>query len=126
MQSNQMQDTINNLEFSKVLSIESDNFIFRFNNSYLYETNEKDFLDTSNSLFKEFMDVVEKIKKIYLNLTKNYIDLNNKFPENSKYFSDSIKKELSTKYYFNILKNINSYDKESNVEIMNALIVKKI
>ena len=71
------------------------------------------------------MDVIEKIKKIDLNLTKNYIDLNNKFPENSKYFSDSIKNELSTKYYFNILKSINSYDKRIKYINYKFLIVKK-
>ena len=52
-----------------------------------------------------------------MNLTKKYIDLNNKFPENSKNFLGSIKKVFNNRYYFNILKNINSYDRECNEEI---------
>ena len=110
-------DTINSLDFSKVLSKVSNNYIFKFNNSYLYETNEKEFWDTGSAHYNEFMDSIKNIKKIDLNLSKKYIDLNNKFPENSKNFLGSIKKILNSRYYFNILKNINSYDKESNEEI---------
>ena len=110
-------DSINNSEFSKFLPKSNKNWFFKFNNSYLYEANQKEFWDVGIAHYDEFMNNITKIEKISLKLTKNYIDLYNQFRESSKNFIVTIKKVINYRYYYNILKNINSYDNNSNEEI---------
>ena len=82
--------------------------IFKFNNSYLYEINQKDFWNIGISYYDELMTIINQKDNITLNLTKYIIDF--KFDKTSSIFIDSLFRLINLKYYFNILKNINSYD----------------
>ena len=108
-------DCIKSTEFSKFLSIEK--CIYKFNNSYLFDTYQKEFWDAGIAHYKELMDNINKKENISLNLTKKYIELNLEYHNNLRNFIDSTIKLSDYKNYFNNLKNISSYDNASNIDI---------
>ena len=61
------------------------------------------------------MNGYNKRDTLTLNITKSYMDFD--FDNNSNHFIISLIKLNSYKYYLNIIKNINSYDKSSYIEI---------
>lgn len=89
--------------------------IFRFNNSYLYDINQKDFWDIGISYYDEFMNVMNQKNNISLNQAKYLNEFN--FDKTSTKFINSLIRLINLRYFFNILKNINSYDNKSNIEI---------
>ena len=108
-------DCIKDSHLSKLLFNSKDKMIFKFNNSYLYEINQKDFWNIGISHYDELMSVINQKDNITLNLTKCIIDF--KFDKTYSIFVDSLFRLINLKYYFNILKNINSYDYKYNIEI---------
>ena len=58
--------------------------IFKFNNSYLYEINQRDFGIIGMSNFDRLMSDVNKKKNITLDITKQSLDFN--FDKYSKIF----------------------------------------
>ena len=87
--------------------------IFRFNNSYLYEKNQKDFWDIGISNFECFISEANKKENILLNITKRFIDFN--FDKYTNNFLNSLLKQLNYQIYFDILNNINSYDYNNEI-----------
>lgn len=81
-------DCIKESQFSFLLNESNNKMIFKFNNSYLYEKNQKDFWDIGISNFDCFFSEVNKKENISLNITKQFIDSN--FDKYSKNFLNSI------------------------------------
>jgi hypothetical protein len=107
-------DIIKSAEISKFLPIER--FIYKFNNSYLYEANQKDFWDTGVAHYNELMNYINKKENNTLDLTTTYfIELNSEHHNNLKNFIDSTKKLAYYKSYFNIIKNIDSCDDNDSI-----------
>jgi len=109
-------DCFENSGFSRFMS-KKENWIFKFNNSFLFEINQKELWEAGISHYKELINSINKKDSISLNLTKNYIEINIEYPKNLKNFINSTKKLINYRNYFNILKKIDSYDKASNKEI---------
>ena len=108
-------DCIKNSLLSKFLNNSNNNIFFKFNNSYLYDINGKDFWDLWISHYDELLKEISKKDNISLNLTKNLIEFN--FDKTAKKFLDSLLSLINYRYYYNILKNIDSYDNKSNMDI---------
>ena len=107
-------DCIKESNFSKFLPKPIENIIFKFNNSYLYEINQKDFWNIGVSNYVRFIDTVNTKENISMNLTKYLISFD--FKKNSKIFLESIYKSINYNYFFSILKNINS-NEQINIDI---------
>lgn len=108
-------DSIKGSFFPKFLPKDIDSWIFKFNNSFLFESNRKEFWNIGVSSFDALMNAYNKRDTLTLNITKSYMDFD--FDSNSNNFIISLIKLNNYKYYLNIIKNINSYDKSSNIEI---------
>ena len=109
-------DCIKNSILSKFLNNSNNNIFFKFNNSYLYDINGKDFWDLWISHYDELLKEISKKDNISLNLTKNLIEFN--FDKTAKKFLDSLFSLINYRYYYTILKNIDSYDNKSNIDIL--------
>lgn len=105
-------DCIKESQFSFLLNESNNKMIFKFNNSYLYEKNQKDFWDIGISNFECFFSEANKKENISLNITK-HIDFN--FDKYSKNFLNSISKQLNYQMYVNVLNNIHSYDNNNEI-----------
>ena len=108
-------DSIKESYFPKCLPKEMDSWIFKFNNSYLYELNGKDFWKVGISNFDILMNDYKKKENLSLNLTKNNIDFD--FHRIANDFIVSLFKLHDYKDFYDILKNINAYDKNTNIDI---------
>ena len=108
-------DSIKESYFPKCLPKEMDSWIFKFNNSYLYELNGKDFWKVGISNFDILMNDYKKKENLSLNLTKNNIDFD--FHRIANDFIESLFKLTNYKKFYSILKNINAYDKITNIDI---------
>ena len=106
-------DCIKESQLSFLLNEPNNKMIFRFNNSYLYEKNQKDFWDIGISNFECFISEANKKENISLNITKQFIDFN--FDKYSNNFLNSLLKQLNYQIYFDILNNINSYDYNNEI-----------
>ena len=106
-------DCIKDSQLSSLLNDDCNKMIFKFNNSYLYEISQKDFWDIGMSNFDCLISDVNKRENITLDITKQFLDFN--FDKYSKNFFNSLLLKFNYQIYFNILKNIDSCD--SNTEI---------
>ena len=106
-------DCIKDSQFSSLLNADSNKMIFKFNNSYLYEISQRDFWDIVMSNFDCLISEVNKKKNITLNITKQSLDFN--FDKYSKNFFDSLLLKFNYQMYYNIFKNIDSYDSNTAI-----------
>ena len=83
-------DCVENSGFSKCIS-KNQRWIFKFNNSFLFEINQKEFWDAGIDHYKELINNINQKENISLKLTKNYIELNLEYPKNLKNFINSKK-----------------------------------
>lgn len=109
-------DCIRSSIFSKILKQLPEPWFYKFNNSYLFETIQKDFWDIGNSNFKILIDNLSKKNNNSLEVTKQYINLKNSYEENKNNFMTSLIKLQNIKFYINLLNKIYYYS-NSNTAI---------
>lgn len=116
-------DCIKDCNFSKIFSKQLESLFFKFNNSYLFDVNQKDLWDIGIYHYNLFFKSLGQKTNISLNLTK-YL-LNFDFEKSSINFIDSLKKLITYNQYYNILENIHSYDNKTNIDIPFDYILKE-
>lgn len=103
------------IKSSPLSKLPIENLIFQFNNSYLYEINQEDFWNIGISHYDDLVNNINQKNNITLNITKSILDFN--FAQESKNYIISLENIYNNTYYYNIIKNISSYDNKSNINI---------
>lgn len=101
-------DCIRSSNFSKILSKLKNPWLFKFNNSYLFEMLKNDFWSLGISNYDTLMNGLIERNNISLEITKKFIDLNNLYKDNKDNFITSLYKLQNIKVYINMLNNINN------------------